>query len=188
MEPIHIRRGVVADAPVLAEFAARTFADAFGADNRHEDLQAHLASTYGVIRQARELGDPALVTLLAYRGEILVAYAQVGYRSPPPCVTSERPIEVHRFYVDRPAHGSGVAQRLMAAARAVAGEYGGLHLWLGVWERNSRALAFYRRAGFVDVGSTDFYVGSDRQTDRVLVAEVLPAVRQDSCRSHCAQA
>jgi ribosomal protein S18 acetylase RimI-like enzyme len=62
----------------------------------------------------------------------------------------------------------------MQAARDAARELGGRHLWLGVWERNPRAIAFYRRAGFTDVGSTFYMVGPDRQTDRVFVAEVPP--------------
>ncbi|MBK7331222.1 MAG: GNAT family N-acetyltransferase [Betaproteobacteria bacterium] len=85
-------------------------------------------------------------------------------------MTQPRPIELQRFCVDRPAHGTGVAQTLMAAARRAAREFGGEHLWLGVWERNPRAIAFYAKAGFRDVGSTVFQVGPDRQTDRVLVA------------------
>jgi ribosomal protein S18 acetylase RimI-like enzyme len=88
---------------------------------------------------------------------------------------------LYRFYVDRSAHGSGVAQQLMAAARAAAREFGGRHLWLSVWERNPRALSFYKKEDFVDVGSTDFYVGSDRQTDRVLLASLQPAVHDATC-------
>jgi ribosomal protein S18 acetylase RimI-like enzyme len=64
----------------------------------------------------------------------------------------------------------------MAAARAAAREFGGQHLWLSVWERNPRALSFYKKEDFVDVGSADFYVGSDRQTDRILLASLQPAV------------
>jgi len=172
MEPTRIRRGVVSDAPALAAFAARTFVEAFGADNRPEDLQVHLAEFYGVPQQTRELADPDVVTLLAHQGETLVGYAQVRRQVPPPCVTLERSTELYRFYVDRPAHGSGVAQVLMSAVHQVARELGGQHLWLSVWERNPRAIAFYTKVGFVDVGSTDFYVGPDRQTDRVLVAVV----------------
>lgn len=172
MEPTRIRRGVASDAPTLAAFAARTFAEAFGADNRPEDMQVHLATAYGVPQQTRELTNPDVVTLLAHQGETLVAYAQVRRQAPPPCVTHERPIELHRFYVDRPAQGSGVAQLLMSAAHQVARELGGKHLWLSVWERNPRAIAFYAKVGFVDVGSTYFYVGPDRQDDRVLVAEL----------------
>jgi ribosomal protein S18 acetylase RimI-like enzyme len=176
VECIYIRRGVESDAGVLAAFAARTFADAFGADNRAEDLRDHFASAYGITQQTRELNDPSMATLLVHRGETLVAYAQVRIKSPPPCVTHERSIELYRFYVDRSAHGTGVAQQLMAAARAAAREFSARHLWLSVWERNPRAVSFYKKEHFVDVGSTDFYVGSDRQTDRVLLASLQPAM------------
>jgi ribosomal protein S18 acetylase RimI-like enzyme len=170
MQPARIRRGVVSDAPTLAAFMARTFAEAFGADNRSEDLQTHLAKSYGVPQQTRELSDPDVITLLVHQGETLVGYAQVRRNPPPPCVTQERTVEVQRFYVDRPAHGTGVAQALMAAAFDAARELGGEHVWLSVWERNPRAIAFYAKMGFVDMGSTVFYVGSDRQADRVMVA------------------
>lgn len=169
-----IRRGIATDAPALAEIAARTFADAFGADNHPEDLQAHLSSSYGVTQQFQELNDPNVTTLLACASLCVVGYAQIRYHSPPPCVVVDQPIELHRFYVDRSAHGTGVAQILMAAVRSVAVERGGRHLWLGVWERNPRAIAFYRKVGYAEVGSTYFCVGSDRQTDRVMVAAVNP--------------
>jgi len=172
MASVCIRRGVAADAGALAAFAARTFAETFAADNRPEDIAAHLAASYGLAQQTRELVDPHVVTLLAHRGEVLVAYAQIRQKPPPPCVTHARPLELQRFYVDRPAHGDGIAQLLMATVRATVRSLGAQHLWLSVWERNPRAIAFYRKAGFVGVGSADFYVGPDRQTDRVLVAPV----------------
>ncbi|HJT98285.1 MAG TPA: GNAT family N-acetyltransferase, partial [Rhodanobacteraceae bacterium] len=79
------------------------------------------------------------------------------------------PVEIHRFYVDRSAHGSGVAQTLMATAFAQAREWDADVVWLGVWEHNPRAMRFYRKFGFADVGSIDFFVGPDRQTDRVFM-------------------
>lgn len=74
--------------------------------------------------------------------------------------------------VDRSAHGTGLAQRLMSAAWAAAREFGGVHLWLGVWERNRRAIAYYGKEGFVDVGSKFDDVGADRKIDRILVAKI----------------
>jgi ribosomal protein S18 acetylase RimI-like enzyme len=172
MHSILIRRGVVADASALAEFAARTFADTFAADNWPDDMHAHITPFYGVRQQTEELADPNVITLLASPQGVLVAYAQVRRGSPPDCVTQEQPIELHRFYVDRPAHGSGVASALMVAVHEAARELGGQHLWLGVWERNQRAIAFYAKMGFLPIGSHDFYVGPDRQTDRVFVMAV----------------
>ena len=165
-----IRRGVLEDAALLAGFAAKTFADTFGVDNNPKDLQAHLERSYGVAQQSRELLDPDEVTLLAFWGETLVAYAQVRRKPAPECVTQANPVEVHRFYVDRVAHGQGVAQALMAEAKRVALELGGLHVWLGVWEHNPRAIAFYAKMGFEVVGSAEFVVGSDVQTDHIMVA------------------
>lgn len=172
MQPLHIRRGVLTDATALAEFAARTFADTFAASNRPEDLQTHLDSSYGVTQQSAELADPSVITLLAYRAGVLIAYAQVRRHPAPSCVTQDQPIELHRFYVDRSVHGRGVAAELISAVHGAAQELGGSHLWLGVWERNARAIAFYSKVGFRPVGSHDFYVGADRQTDHVLVAPV----------------
>ena len=172
MPEIHIRRGVAGDAGALAELAARTFADAFAADNRPEDLRAHAAGVYGIRQQTAELTDAAVATLLAERSGTLLAYVQVRRYPPPPCVNVGRPVELQRFYVDRSAHGTGLAQRLMSAARAAARDFGGEHLWLGVWERNRRAIAFYGKEGFVDVGSKYYDVGADRQIDRVLVARI----------------
>jgi GNAT superfamily N-acetyltransferase len=167
-----VRRGGPVDAPALAEFAARTFAEAFGPANRPEDLEAHLVSAYGVTQQGRELADPQCITVLIQAGDSLVAYAQVRRRPPPACVVGEEPVELHRFYVDRPWHGQGVAQRLMDSVYAAARDLGGRTLWLGVWERNPRAIAFYLKSGWRDTGATTFCVGPDRQTDRVMVTPV----------------
>jgi GNAT superfamily N-acetyltransferase len=169
---VHIRPGTIHDAAALAAFAARTFAETFEADNSAADMQAHLGQAYGVAQQAAELASPAIMTLLAEADDRLVAYAQVRRGPAPPCVGVPDAIELHRFYVDAPAQGTGVAQRLMAAVRDAARTAGARHLWLGVWEHNTRAIRFYAKCGFVDVGSHDFVLGTERQTDRVMVAPV----------------
>ena len=170
------RRAAASDASALAELAARTFADSFGADNRPEDLKAHLQSSYGTAQQAAELADHEVRTVLAYRDDQLIGFAQVRRKMSPACVVAEQPVELHRFYLVRSAQGTGAAMPLMVEAREAAEELGGRHLWLGVWERNPRAIAFYLKAGFTKVGNHDFLVGGDKQADWVLVA---PLSRED---------
>jgi len=169
---MQIRRALPADAAALAEFAARTFEDTFAADNEPENLAAHLASAYGLAQQSRELADANWITVVAESGPTLAGYAQLRRITPPSCVTAASPIELYRFYVDKPWHGTGLGRQLMTAVIEAAADLGGRHVWLGVWERNPRARAFYAKCGFVDVGSQDFFVGPDRQTDRVLVTPV----------------
>jgi GNAT superfamily N-acetyltransferase len=169
MDRLIIRRGFPSDAALLAAFAARSFADTFGAANDPAHLQAFLDATYGVEQQSRELADADTVTLLATLDGGLVAYAQVHRGEAPGCVDAADAVELQRFYVDHAAHGSGVAQRLMQSVCSAARGFGAGHVWLGVWERNPRAIAFYAKCGYVDVGSKTFDVGGDRQTDRVML-------------------
>ena len=169
---MQIRRGVPDDAPALAAFAERTFVETFGSDNDPRDMAAFVERTYGVEQQAAELTDPGVTTLLAHRDGRLVAFAQMRRHVPPPGVSDATAIELRRFYVERPAQGTGVAQLLMAAVFDAARGAGARHVWLGVWERTPRAQAFYRKCGFTDVGSQPFVLGSDHQNDRVMVARV----------------
>jgi ribosomal protein S18 acetylase RimI-like enzyme len=167
-----VRRAVPDDAGALASFAARTFAETFGPDNRPQDLATHLGSRFGVAQQTRELTDPNCRTVLIENQGRIAAFAQIRIGEHPPCVTGESPVEIHRFYVDAPWHGRGLAQRLINAAREAARELGGKSIWLAVWEHNPRAIAFYEKSGFRDVGNTTFVLGADVQTDRVMMMEL----------------
>ena len=163
-----IRRGTVADGAVLAALARDTFFETFAATNDATDMALHLDRAYGVRQQKAELTDPEVITLLADEGGLVVAYAQLRRGPAPDCVQGSEPIELWRFYVSRKWHGRGMAQALMARVTAEAGDTGAQTLWLGVWERNPRALAFYGKCGFVDVGEHVFLFGTDPQTDRVM--------------------
>ena len=170
MNSFTIRRAALSDAAVLAELAARTFTETFASDNSPADLAAHLRNSYGLAQQSAEIEDPDVTTLLALQREDAIGFAQVRRKAAPSCVIGECPIELHRFYLTQSAQGKGFAAPLMLAARAAAQELGGHHIWLGVWERNPRAIAFYLKSGFVQAGSHVFTVGSDRQTDFLFVS------------------
>ncbi len=153
---------------MLAEFAARTFRETFSAQNTAHDMELFLSRTYGPERQADELRDPAMTTLLAEEAGTLVAFAQLREGPAPPRVPGRRPLEVQRFYVDRPWHGRGLAQALMGRILDHARDRRADVVWLGVWEHNARARAFYGKLGFRDVGSQPFLLGTSHQTDRVM--------------------
>jgi ribosomal protein S18 acetylase RimI-like enzyme len=166
--PMTIRRGTAADAAVLAALARDTFFDTFAATNDATDMALHLERAYGVTQQTAELADPTIITLLVEDGDRTVAYAQLRTGHVPDCVRGGGPIELWRFYVTRDRHGRGIAQALMARALAEAGAAGARTMWLGVWEHNARARAFYGKCGFADVGEHVFLFGTDPQTDRVM--------------------
>jgi GNAT superfamily N-acetyltransferase len=170
-----IRRAASPDAAVLAAFAARSFEETFAVENTPEDMAAYLATAFGDVRQREEIEDPEGITLLAEEDGVLIGYAQVRREPPPTGDANGAAVELRRLYVDRPFQGRGLAQRLMHAAEDAARNLGGQTFWLGVWERNARAKAFYAKCGFVDVGSHVFVLGTDVQTDRVMVKPLVSA-------------
>jgi GNAT superfamily N-acetyltransferase len=167
-----IRLGTPADADNLADLAARTFRDTFAEGSQAEDMALHLGQAYGPLQQGRELADPGVVTLLVDVSDRLVGYAQLRQGPAPACVAGDAPIELWRFYLLREWHGRGLAQMLMQRVDQEAERADAQTMWLGVWEHNERAKAFYRKCSFVDVGAHVFMVGRDAQTDRIMVRPV----------------
>lgn len=155
-----IRRATIEDAAALAGLGERTFRDAFAKDNRPDDLEMYVSGTYGEAQQRRELADPNGLAFVVENDGRLIAFAQLR--------RDRTGIEIARFYVERHHHGAGLAHELMEAVKAAARAEGATRLWLGVWERNPRAIRFYEKCGFVDVGSHPFLLGTDLQTDRVI--------------------
>ncbi len=169
---ISIRRAQLRDAGALAALGERTFVDTYAAFNTPEDMRVYVAENFSEAVIARELRDTR-VTYLLGSVEEPAAYAKIFEGAPPPCVTGPKPIELSRFYVSKEWHGKGAARVLMNACIVEAGRLGARTLWLGVWEKNERARAFYAKHGFADVGEHEFLLGKDLQRDRVL-ERVLP--------------
>ena len=170
---MHIRRATVKDAEALSEIGARTFFETFAADNTPEDMRMFLESTWHPDLQRAEILDTGMDTLLACdAGGALAGFAQVRVAHPPDGIAVRAPVELKRFYVDKPWHGQGLARLLMDAAEQAARVRGGREFWLGVFQRNDRALAFYRKCGFRIVGTQVFVVGTDPQKDYVMLRDL----------------
>ena len=167
-----IRRARPADVDGFSAFGRRVATETFAAQNDPQDFAMYLAATFGPVQQAAEIADPAGAVLLAEAAGELAGYVYVRAAPVPEGVEGEHPVEIARLYVAGAWHGRGVARALMAAAAAEAQRRGARTLWLGVWERNPRAIAFYAKCGFRDVGSHVFMIGTDAQTDRLMAAPV----------------
>jgi diamine N-acetyltransferase len=170
--PVTIRNATNADAPLLAEIGAKTFYETFAADNTPEDMAAYLAESFRVDKLAVELADPAGCFLIAEAGSATAGYAKLQNGQPPDCVSGYPTIELVRLYVLQAWLGHGVGAALMRACLDEAARLGCETIWLGVWEHNARARAFYRKWGFEQVGSHVFKLGDDLQTDLLMQRSV----------------
>jgi GNAT superfamily N-acetyltransferase len=133
-------------------------------------MRLFLESTWRPELQRAEIQDEGMDTLLACDAAgLLAGFAQIRVARPPAGIEAHAPVELKRFYVDKPWHGTGLARTLMEAAEHTARARGGREFWLGVFQRNERALAFYRKCGFRNVGTQVFVVGTDPQKDYVML-------------------
>jgi ribosomal protein S18 acetylase RimI-like enzyme len=169
---MRVRRATIEDVAALSAFGRRVFGQTFAPENTPEDLEAYLDRAYIQARQHEEIADPGIDTLLLEENDDLIAFAQLRDGLIGNGVTGQRPLELWRFYVDFAWHGRGVAHALMASVEEAARARGAGTLWLGVWERNVRAQAFYRKQGFTVVGSQIFVLGSDPQRDLIMAKQL----------------
>lgn len=167
-----IRYGALEDAVLLAEMGARTFYDAFAADNEAAHITAYISAAFHPRKLAAELADPANLFLIAELDGEAVGYAKLRGGTPPAAVSGENPIELERIYVLQERIGHGMGAALMQACLDEAAQRGHDVLWLGVWERNARGLEFYAKWGFTRVGEHTFMLGPDVQTDALLQRKV----------------
>lgn len=168
----HIRKAERDDATSLATIAEATFRDAFAGVNTARDMDLHCRTSYGEAIQAEEIADPNRVTLLCEQRGRLVGFAQLRWGDVPACIVADAPGEIQRLYVVSDSHGTGVAHDLMRGCLDEMGRRRSDVIWLGVWERNPRAIAFYKKFAFIEVGEHVFPVGRDPQRDVVMARPV----------------
>jgi ribosomal protein S18 acetylase RimI-like enzyme len=165
---LEIRPATLDDAQGLSEAAARMFETTFGPDNTAEDMASYLTSAFTVEKQRAELADPERATFIVDANGTIGGYATMHRGARSAGVTGERPAEIQRIYVDRSYQGMRMGESLMMSCLHQARRWQCDQIWLAVWERNARAIAFYTKHGFRKVGGQDFQLGSDLQHDHVM--------------------
>jgi len=164
-----IRRATEADAALLSQLATRLFEETFGPRNDPADMRAYVADAFSVEAEREALTDAdRAVWIAANDRQEALGYATLRRGSTADGVVAMRPAEVQRIYVDQRRHGQGVGYALMRKCVDFAKLWHCDVIWLGVWERNPRAIAFYEKFGFRVVGRQSFRLGSDLQQDLVM--------------------
>lgn len=163
-----IRYGTADDAKLLSEIGAKAFYDSFARDNTEENIRLYLERTYSPEIQFDELTNPEVVFLIAEIENEAVGYVKINLNSRDDAVQGTRTIEIERIYAAKEHIGKGVGKSLMQASIEEAKQRGCDSIWLGVWEKNPRAIAFYRKWGFEEVGTHTFMLGTDPQRDLIM--------------------
>ena len=79
---------------------------------------------------------------------------------------------MERIYVLKEKHGQQVGKIMIERAVEFARERNVTFVWLGVWEKNEKAIKFYERNGFKKYSTHKFIVGDDVQDDIIMKFEL----------------
>lgn len=149
----------------LAELGRRTFVATFASGNAPDNLTAYVERAFGIDRMATELAAPDCHFFFAEVEGELAGYLKINTGDAQTERIDGETLEVERIYVDQRQQGRGVGKALLDFSLEEGRRRGCDAIWLGVWENNAKAIAFYDRQGFVPFGKHDFVIGTDVQTD-----------------------
>ena len=158
---------------MLLEISQKTFVDTFASVNTPENMAKYLAEALSKEKLQAELNDSNSEFYFASADGKIIGYLKVNSGSAQTDIKTDTALEIERIYVLKEYHGKNIGQLLYEKAISLAKEKGVSFVWLGVWEENPRAIAFYKKNGFIEFDKHVFKLGDDEQTD-IMMKLVLP--------------
>lgn len=173
---IHIRTAESEDSAQLASIAEKSFRETFAAFNTKENMDEYCRKTYGTEIQRHEIADKDKCTLLCISDNKIVGYAQINWNSRLGSIQNTSQAEIQRIYILKDWHGKGLAQSLMNTVIDKIRQRKIKNIRLGVWEKNARAISFYKKFGFEELGEHIFLLGNDPQRDIIMNKVLEPQI------------
>ncbi|WP_347862472.1 GNAT family N-acetyltransferase [Salimicrobium sp. PL1-032A] len=156
------------DAETILEIGYETFDETFRAQNTPEAMEAYLDEAFTLPKIEEELNHPESEFYFLYLKENLAGYLKVNTGEAQTEEMGEESMEIERIYVKSRFQKQGLGKVLYTKALEIAKEQEKERIWLGVWEKNHNAIAFYESMGFEQVSSHSFFMGEEEQTDFIM--------------------
>ena len=163
-----LKQCTISDFDVLRELSIRTYYETFAHLNTPEDMAAYLEDAFNVDRFTREMNDSNSAFYFLYCDERIAGYLKLNEAPSQTDINDPSSLEIERIYVGSEFQGNGFGKYLMEQAIAIATERQKKYAWLGVWEKNEKAIRFYKKNGFYEIGTHTFVMGEDVQNDYVM--------------------
>ncbi len=163
-----IRKVSLADLLELKSISTETFYESFIHGNTEKNMQDYMASFFSEINLKKEMTNPASAFYFLLLDDRLSGYMKINTGNAQTDLKESDGVEIERIYVKKEMQGKNSGQLLFDVALKIAAEYSATYLWLGVWEKNLRAIKFYERNGMQIFSSHPFKLGDDDQTDLLM--------------------
>ncbi len=156
------------DAHTLHDISCRTYHETFAHMNTPSSMEAYLEKAFDINKLRRELSDSNSLFYFLYADEALAGYLKLNEAPSQTDINEIQSLEIERIYVEKEFQSKGLGRVLMNKAIDTARARGKAYIWLGVWERNDKAISFYKKSGFYKTGTHSFFMGGEEQTDFVM--------------------
>jgi diamine N-acetyltransferase len=157
------------DLLTLQEISQETFNETFKDENSPENMMAYLEKAFNLKQLEKELSNKNSQFFFVYFNDEVAGYLKININNAQSEEMGEESLEIERIYVKNKFQGHGLGKDLLNKAIETAMDLNKEKIWLGVWEKNEKAIAFYKKMGFVQTGAHSFYMGDEEQTDFIMV-------------------
>lgn len=157
---------------LLKHICAQTFTETFAHQNTESDMQKYLSENLSLEQLSKELNSQDSEFYFLKVNQEVVGYLKLNRGESQTELKNNISLEIERIYVKQEFHGKHYGKKLLQKAIEIAKEQAYQYIWLAVWERNLRAIAFYMKHGFVEFDKHTFQLGDDLQIDIMMKLEL----------------
>lgn len=174
---LSLRPATQSDVLTIAVLGLQVFMDTYATEGVRDAIAREALASFAPETIAALLERPDTVFLLAESNQHLVGFAQVSLQTDHSLVGDQHAAELKRLYVQEPFAGRGVGWQLLRRAEIEASTRGASKLWATVWVGNSRALLFYPRQSYENLGSTVHHLQAETHRNILFCKSLGPVER-----------
>ncbi|MFI3142112.1 MAG: GNAT family N-acetyltransferase [Clostridia bacterium] len=156
----------------LIEFSKSCFSTSFSHLNSKQTMDSYMDSAFKYDTIKNELSNPNSLFYFLYADDELAGYFKLNVNEAQTDFCEEFGLEVQRIYVAKKFQSLGLGAQILSFAVEKASKLDKAYVWLGVWEKNFRGIAFYEKNGFIKSGMHSFFMGDEQQFDFVMKKEL----------------
>ncbi|SFZ92592.1 hypothetical protein SAMN05428642_102815 [Flaviramulus basaltis] len=172
MENIITRKITIKEINQLKEIGIQTFTETFSSQNTKANLKEYLDNGFSNEKLKIELANKNSQFYFAELENKTIGYLKINFGHSQTEIKAENTLEIERIYVLKEFHGKKIGQILYEKAIEIAKQKMVNYIWLGVWEKNLRAISFYKKNGFVEFDKHIFKLGNEEQTDLMMKLKI----------------
>ena len=163
-----LKKCTLEDLGLLQEIGYETFHETFNNSTSPENMKAYLARAFNLEQLEKEITNIDSEFYFIYSDRKIAGYLKINTNDAQSEMMGNDSLEIERIYIKKKFHKQGLGKYLINKAIEIAIERDKEKIWLGVWEYNENAIAFYKKMEFVQTGAHSFFMGDDEQIDIIM--------------------